>query len=84
MLYAALKRRYRVNFGVNYNSKLDRLMAVPFRAKDVAADNTEFGHPDVAILLTQLSYYYSGLNPKQMMQCLNRMNDEEQDPEIDL
>ena len=37
----------------------NRLMAVPFRAKDVAADRTEFGHPDVALVLTQLSYYYS-------------------------
>lgn len=35
-------------------------MAIPFKAKDVAAEMTEFGHPDVAICLTQLSYYYSG------------------------
>ena len=59
VLYVALKRRYRVNFGVNSNLKLNRLMAVPFRAKDVAADNTECGHPDIAIVLTQLSYYNS-------------------------
>ncbi|CAF1315107.1 unnamed protein product [Rotaria sordida] len=82
VLCVALKRRYRVNFGVNQNSKFNRLMAVPFRAKDVAAENTEFGHPDVAIILTQLSYYYSGLNDKQMMQCLNRMNEEEEDPDV--
>ena len=81
VLFVALKRRYRVNFGVNPNSKFNRLMAVPFRAKDVAAENTEFGHPDVALILTHLSYYYSGLNDKQLMQCLNRMNDEEQDPD---
>ena len=41
-------------------------MAVPFRAKDVAADNTEFGHPDIAIGLTQLFYYYDGLTDNQM------------------
>ncbi|CAF4374193.1 unnamed protein product, partial [Rotaria sp. Silwood2] len=82
VLFVALKRRYRVNFGVNQNSKFDRLMAVPFRAKDVAAENTEFGHPDVAIILTQLSYFYSGLNDTQMMQCFNRMNDEEEDPDM--
>ena len=52
-------------------------MAVPFRAKDIAAEYTEFGHPDVALILTQLSYYYSGLNDQQLMQCLNRLNDEE-------
>ncbi|CAF1934105.1 unnamed protein product [Rotaria magnacalcarata] len=56
VLFVALNKRYRVNFSVNQNSKFNRLMAVPFRAKDVAADNTEFGHPDVAIVLTQLSY----------------------------
>jgi hypothetical protein len=61
VLFVVLKKRYRVNFGVNQNAKFNRLMAVPFRAKDVAAENTEFGHPDVAIALTQVSYYYSGI-----------------------
>ncbi len=41
-------------------------MAVPFRAKDVAAEKTEFGHPDLAIILTHLSYYYSGLDETQL------------------
>ncbi|CAF4965863.1 unnamed protein product, partial [Rotaria socialis] len=45
VLFVTLKKRYRVNFGVNPNPKFNRLMAVPFRAKDVAAENTEFGHP---------------------------------------
>lgn len=53
-----LTKRWRVNFGVDANSQ--RRMAIPFKAKDVAAENTEFGHPDVAICFTQLSYYYSG------------------------
>ncbi|CAM4883176.1 unnamed protein product [Rotaria socialis] len=82
VLFVALKKRYRVNFGVNQNSKFNRLMAVPFRAKDVAADNTEFGHPDVAIVLTQLSYYYSGLSDSQMLQCFDRLNQDESDPEM--
>lgn len=54
----ALTKRWRVNYGVDANSQ--RRMAIPFKAKDVAAENTEFGHPDVAICFTQLSYYYSG------------------------
>lgn len=41
-------------------------MAVPFRAKDVAAERAEFGHPDVAIVFTVLSYYYSGLSDQQL------------------
>ena len=30
-------------------------MAVPYRAKDVAAERAEFGHPDVAMLLSILT-----------------------------
>ncbi|CAF4043098.1 unnamed protein product [Rotaria sordida] len=82
VLYFALKKRYRVNFGVNESSTFRRLMAVPFRAKDVAAENTEFGHPDLAIVLTQLSYYYSGLTASQICQCLDSLNQHEREPEL--
>ncbi|CAF1550237.1 unnamed protein product, partial [Rotaria sp. Silwood1] len=82
VLFVGLKKRYRVNFGVNQNAKFNRLMAVPFRAKDVAAENTEFGHPDMAIVLTQISYYYKGLTDSQMVQCFNRLNQDESDPEM--
>ena len=81
VLYVALQKRYRVNYGINPNSCFKRLMAVPFRAKDVPAERTEFGHPDIALVLTQLSYYYSGLNDMQLFQCLDRLNREERDPE---
>ncbi|KAG2387820.1 hypothetical protein C9374_001414 [Naegleria lovaniensis] len=63
-LFHALNKRWRVNYGVRENST--KLMAVPFRAKDVASERAEFGHPDVAILLTLLSYYYSGLSHEQL------------------
>ena len=82
VLFVGLKKRYRVNFGINQNKKFNRLMAVPFRAKDVAAENTEFGHPDVAIVLTLISYYYEGLTDSQMDQCFNRLSQNESDPEI--
>ena len=82
VLFIALKKRYRVNFGVNPNTAFNRLMAVPFRAKDVAADNTEFGHPDVAIILTQLSYYYSGLNDSQLIQCFENLAHNEREPDV--
>ncbi|CAF5106657.1 unnamed protein product, partial [Rotaria sp. Silwood1] len=29
------------------------------------ADRTGFSHPDVVLVLTQLSYYYSGLNEEE-------------------
>jgi len=31
----------------------------------------EFGHPDVAIVLTCLSYYYGGLTKQQVLQCFD-------------
>lgn len=40
--------------------KKAKQMAIPFRAKDVPADMSEFGHTDAAIGFTLLSYYYSG------------------------
>jgi hypothetical protein len=80
VLLVALKKRHRVNYGVNPSSSFNRLMAVPFRAKDVVADRTEFGHPDVALVLTHFCYYYSGLNNEQLVQCFDRLADEETDP----
>lgn len=62
VLKSALTKRWRVNYEVNPNGR--RKMAIPFKAKDVAAENTEFGHPDLAACLTQLSYYYGGKNLK--------------------
>lgn len=58
VLKSILTKRWRINYGVN--EKGQRKMAIPFKAKDVAAEKSEFGHSDVAICLTQLSYYYSG------------------------
>eukprot|EP00117_Sycon_ciliatum_P045300 scpid17040/ scgid32574/ len=52
-------------------------MAVPFRAKDVAAERTEFGHPDVAIVLTLISYYQHGLTRQQMDIALDKLAQDE-------
>ena len=65
-------RRWRVEYGVN--QKQSRLMAVPFRGKDVAADQTEFGHPDVAITQTILAYYHSGLSHDQLSLCFGKLD----------
>ena len=65
-------RRWRVEYGVN--QKQSRLMAVPFRGKDVAADRTEFGHPDVALSQTILAYYHSGLSDDQLSLCFEKLD----------
>ena len=44
------------------------MLAVPYRAKDIPAQRAEFGHPDIVIILTCLSYYYGGLEEKQLKQ----------------
>ena len=63
LLFAFRERRWRVDYGLAPNRTM---LAVPYRAKDVPAQRAEFGHPDVAIILTCLSYYYRGLNEKQL------------------
>ena len=62
ILFLCLNKRWRIDYGVNNN--LNRKIAVPYRAKDIPAERSEFGHPDVALLFTHLSYYYSGLDHK--------------------
>ena len=42
------------------------MLAVLYRSKDVPAPNTQFGHPDLTIILTCLSYYYTGLSEEQL------------------
>ncbi|WEW61692.1 hypothetical protein PRK78_007184 [Emydomyces testavorans] len=61
-------KRWRVEYGLDPSRCM---MAVPFRAKDVPSENSEFGHPDVAILLTCLSYYYQGLTCDQVLICFS-------------
>ena len=56
-----LTKRHRVDYGVNKDGK--KQLAVPFRACDTPSDRSEYGHPDVAIGLTMLTWYYDGLTP---------------------
>ncbi|KAL4786734.1 hypothetical protein BJX76DRAFT_365229 [Aspergillus varians] len=59
-------KRWLVDYGVHPSRCL---MAVPFRAKGVPSESSEFGHSDVALTLTCLSYYYSGLTEYQVRRC---------------
>ncbi|KIY70910.1 hypothetical protein CYLTODRAFT_391279 [Cylindrobasidium torrendii FP15055 ss-10] len=68
--YAFSERRWRVDYGLDPSRSL---LAVPFRAKDVPSPAAEFGHPDITILLTCLSYYYQGLTEAQVETCLNSL-----------
>ncbi|KAI1930837.1 hypothetical protein LOZ65_001413 [Ophidiomyces ophidiicola] len=67
VLLLCLKKRWNVQYGLH--PKRDPV-AVPFHAKGVPSEQAEWGHPDVAILFTCLSFYYQGLNHNQLKQSL--------------
>lgn len=67
ILLLTLKKRWNVQYGID--PRRDPI-AVPFNAKGVPSDQSEWGHPDVAILFTVLAHYYSGLSLEQVHQSL--------------
>ncbi|KAH9904538.1 hypothetical protein F4778DRAFT_66392 [Xylariomycetidae sp. FL2044] len=67
ILIMTLKKRYGVQYGLN---PLRDPVAVPFIAKGIPSEQSEFGHVDVAILLTALAFYYKGLSIAQIRQAL--------------
>ncbi|QSZ28812.1 hypothetical protein DSL72_003317 [Monilinia vaccinii-corymbosi] len=64
ILLTALKKKWQVQYGLPAPPRDP--IAVPYHAKGVPSDNAEWGHPDVAIVLTCLTYYYDGLNTAQL------------------
>ncbi|KAK7987451.1 hypothetical protein PG989_007766 [Apiospora arundinis] len=66
------QKRWRVNYGPAERVPPTQL-AVPYRAKDSPAPRSEFSHPDVVILLTQLSYYYRGLSDDEMLTAFQQL-----------
>ncbi|KAL8820652.1 MAG: hypothetical protein Q9223_001174 [Gallowayella weberi] len=67
ILLMGLSKRWNVQYGIH---PFRDPIAVPFRSKGIPSDQAEFGHPDVSILLTCLSFYYSGLTFAQFQQSL--------------
>ncbi|KAF8533563.1 hypothetical protein BDD12DRAFT_898540 [Trichophaea hybrida] len=59
-------KRWKVDYGLDEKRKPPTLLAVPYRAKDSPALAADFSHPDMAITLTCLSYYYGGLTSSQL------------------
>ena len=73
ILQNVLSKRWKVEYGINF-MRNDLLQAVPYRAKDVPAERAQFAHQDIVILLTQLSYFYSGLNDSQLDETFNKLS----------
>jgi hypothetical protein len=59
ILLLCLRKRWNVQYGLHPTRDP---MAVPFEAKGIPSEQAEFGHPDAAILLTCLAFYYTGLS----------------------
>ncbi|KAI5921758.1 hypothetical protein F4810DRAFT_712186 [Camillea tinctor] len=70
ILTLCLDKRWNVQYGLH--PRRDPI-AVPFEAKGIPSEQSEFGHPDVAILFTCLSFYYSGLTLEQFSQSLGHV-----------
>ncbi|MCJ1392993.1 hypothetical protein MMC18_005865 [Xylographa bjoerkii] len=63
LTFCLQQKRWRVSYGLDLSRTM---LAVPYRAKDSPATRAEFSHPDTAIVLTCLSYYYDGLSDGQL------------------
>lgn len=70
ILIMTLKKRWSVQYGLH---PARDPIAVPYHAKGVPSDQAEWGHPDVAILFTCLSFYFEGLTLDQLRQSLEHV-----------
>jgi len=70
LLTVLKEKRWRVDYGLDVNRSM---LAVPYRAKDSPSARAEFGHTDVAICLTCLTYYYEGLTDAQLGDCFQQL-----------
>ncbi|KAL9070862.1 MAG: hypothetical protein Q9157_005685 [Trypethelium eluteriae] len=72
-LIHALQKRHTVEYG---RSSGRSLKAVPFRAKGVPAERSEFAHPDLTILLTCLAHLKGGLHEEDIHECIQTLEKE--------
>ena len=79
LIFVLRSKRWSVNYGLDPTRCLS---AVPFRAKGVPSPSAEFGHPDVAVALTCLSYYYNGLSEDQIRKSLELLQRSD-DPSVE-
>ncbi|KAH8635797.1 hypothetical protein IG631_11198, partial [Alternaria alternata] len=70
ILLLCLRKRWNVQYGLHPTRDP---MAVPFEAKGIPSERAEFGHPDAAILLTCLAFYYTGLSLVQFREALRHI-----------
>ncbi|KAK8075993.1 hypothetical protein PG994_003265 [Apiospora phragmitis] len=70
ILISTLRKRWNVEYGLH--PERDPI-AVPYLAKGVPSEQSEYGHCDVAILLTCLSFYHGGLSQSQTREAIEQV-----------
>ncbi|KNG50865.1 hypothetical protein TW65_01843 [Stemphylium lycopersici] len=70
ILITTLRKRWNVQYGLHPTRAP---IAVPYLAKGVPSPTAEWGHPDVAITLTCLSFYYQGLSIHQFKEAFEHL-----------
>ncbi|GLI61980.1 hypothetical protein VaNZ11_004546, partial [Volvox africanus] len=73
LLQHCLRKRHRVDFGINRTVSARKRIAVPYRAAHTPSERSEFAQPDVALLLTNISYYYDGLSLDEFQAALSTL-----------
>lgn len=71
VLEHCLTKRHSVEYGIRRSH--GKRLAVPYRASNTPSERSEFGHPDCAILLTLLSYFYDGLSQSELRQAFEAL-----------
>lgn len=84
LVYVFSQRRWRVDYGLDlkrsllavpYRAKVCNVFLfivnplILYSLQDVPSLRSEFGHPDIVVCLTCLSYYYGGLALAQVREC---------------
>ncbi|KAK7960428.1 hypothetical protein PG988_011642 [Apiospora saccharicola] len=70
ILISTLRKRWNVEYGLH---PARDPIAVPYLAKGVPSEQSEYGHCDVAILLTCLSFYHGGLSQNQTREAIEQV-----------
>ncbi|WIA08442.1 hypothetical protein OEZ85_007879 [Tetradesmus obliquus] len=73
MLQHCLQKRHNVDFGINRSPTARKKLAVPYRAARTPSERSEFAQPDVALLLSHISYYNDGLSLPQFEEALHAL-----------
>ncbi len=71
LVFALKEKRWRVDYGLDLQVPPRTMLAVPYRAKDKPDPRADFGHPEIALIFTCLSYYYGGLTEDQLRVCFD-------------